>query len=152
MRYWILLLPGTLLLGTLLLAGCAPDAPSNGERALTCTPDTLRPGQSLSIQLPADPGEDLAVVDPNGTVYLAYRAGTAHPQLLPAPSSPKLSGPASLRWSVDSLEMKPYAYDARAAMIVFRQAGTYDIRLGTNVATASTPRYHCSVHYAPNRP
>lgn len=135
----------------LLLMGCSADAPQPGESAFSCTPDTLHAGSNLTIKLP-DPAEgDLAFVDPNGTVFFAYRQGQAHPQLTPVPDQPALSAGATLRFPVDSLRMKPYAYDARAAIPVFRHPGAYTLRLGRELANGVTPAHTCTVHFASDR-
>lgn len=142
----------SLVLSLFLLGGCTSDAPSDTSDTLACSPDTLRAGQAITIDIPSDPGGDLAVIDPSGTVHFAYRAGQAHPQLAPVPTRSTLRGESTLRWPVDSLALKPYAYDARAASHVFRSPGTYTIQLGSDLAAPSAPTHRCSVYFTHERP
>ena len=139
---------GWFVIALLLLAGCGSDAPETGTSSFSCHPDTLQSGSTLALTLPASVEGDLAVTDPNGTVFFAYRSGRAHPQLAPSPDQPALSSGATLRFPVDSLQLKPYAYDARAAIAVFRQRGNYTVRLGPGLADGAEPVHACTVYFA----
>ncbi len=136
----------------LLLLGCGGNTPPpQAEPAFSCAPDTLHAGDTMTITLPDAAEGDLAIVDPQGTLFVAYRTGTAHPQLSPAPAQSALTSGDTLRFQADSLQIKPYAYDARAAIPVFRERGSYEIRLGPNLADGVAPQHRCTVFVASSR-
>lgn len=136
----------------LLWTGCA-DRSTESSESLVCTPDTLYRGQTLRLRLPTPHGGDLAIVDPKGTVYFAYREGTPHPMLSPPAPSGTFTTRELVRFETERVEMKPFIYDARPAIRVFRQTGPYEIRLGSHlVATDQAPAHRCTVYYVHEQP
>ena len=136
------------LLLTALLTGCGAEqaAQNTAAPALTCAPDTLRAGDTLQVHLSA-PGSHLSLADPSGTVYYAFSDGAAHPLLAPALSARLDADRPQLALPIDSLQMKPVAYDARTAIPVFRRPGTYRLYLTAADNVADTTAADCTVEF-----
>jgi hypothetical protein len=107
------------------------------------------------MRMPTPHGDDLLVEDPDGTVYFAFQDGAASPFLAPAPAMPAAGARGFgnlgvLALPLDSLEMKPYAYDARSAVRVFRKPGAYTWRVGTGLpAQGPDPLLACTIVWQP---
>lgn len=131
-----------------LLTGCgSTDRPgSTAAETLTCTPDTLRAGDTLHVQLSAPP-RHLALADPSGTAFYAVVHGSTHPMLSPPISVPMDVEHPHLALPTDSLQMKPVAYDARIAIPVFRRKGRYRLYLRPAGEVTDTTPAGCTVAY-----
>ncbi|MDX1618966.1 MAG: hypothetical protein R3224_09280 [Balneolaceae bacterium] len=122
----------------------------SGIRAsvLDCQPDTLDESTVLRLTMPVPHGGDLGIIDPEGTYYFAFRDGKAEPEMTPQPDFLYFEKQPVFEINPSAFRLLPYVYGAEDAVRVFREPGTYRIRLSQNLETDDGTKVHeCRVLY-----
>lgn len=116
--------------------------------SLTCTPETLRADDTLTLTMSVPHGQYLAVTEPGGTwFYLVYpqlQAGSPHSSLVPSDAFRTM---ASYPIPVD-VRARPRVYGKTLPEAVFVQPGRYRVRIGENLPSDyGPPVTDCYVTY-----
>ena len=135
---------------------CAPRNPSGlppiPVSALECRPTTLRPGDTLTIEVPQRFARELSIENPHEVFFNLVGARddpAAGPRLM---SSDSLQSLRRLQLSISSLSARPYVYGATGVERVFTVPGTYRIRMAEVLGTDDgTPVATCEVRFRGDR-
>jgi hypothetical protein len=135
----------------LMAAGCSKrSAPAADD--FGCTPAELHRGEKLTVRLPQQHGEDLAVVDPDGRLYYVavYTGGAGkRPGLDPAIDPVAFRRMDQLETTSAEAEGAPQdGSGGNARKAVFTKSGPYQILLGDNLGTQyAIVQGQCEVRY-----
>jgi hypothetical protein len=123
---------------------------SSGPRTLTCTPNKLSPGDTVSLRMSIPHGDYLRITTPSGNVHFVVYPQFGQPSrrfsLVPSDSFRNL---ATIRLPAD-LRAKGYATSRDTILqTVFSKTGKYELLIGENLESdRSEDLRTCSVTFA----
>jgi hypothetical protein len=122
--------------------------PWGASAEFRCSPDTLRTGGSVTIEMGANHPGELAAVSPGGGWY--YFQGSSRAVLMPAEAFKKATQ-IEIPHDIQGIVYKDGKPMKKA---LFSAAGRYEIVLAENLETEpeNTLWLHCFVRYEPAKP
>lgn len=124
-----------------------PDTSPVLSVGLTCTPDTLRQGDTLSLVMPVPHGQQLALTQPDGTWFYLIQPGPLTPpnySAVPSDSFRTMSTyriPTNFRW-------RPFVSGRDTLEAVFAEPGKYTVFMGEQLASDHAPPFaKCQVTF-----
>jgi len=125
-----------------------PDTSPVLSVGLTCAPDTLRQGDTLSLVMPVPHGQFLAVEQPSGTwFYIIHPPGYSNPDYSAVPSA-SFREMASYRLPTD-IRALPRVHGRDTLEAVFNEPGKYTILMGEQLATDhGPPTANCKIAFS----
>jgi hypothetical protein len=136
--------------------GQPPDSTVNWDvnvpANIRCSPDTIRPGDTLTVRMDEPHGRYFIARGPDGTDFFIVFPGEGRPDrtqrrvLLPTDSFRKVT---LLKLNTRTLTAGPWVFGRDTNEIVFRQAGVYRLMVGSEMETDGPQFTECRVTYLP---
>lgn len=120
---------------------------------LTCSPSTVRPDSPLVLRMETPHGASLYIGAPDGTLYLVIFHGEGKPDraarrsLMPPETFAQMK---ELRVKVGTLTGGAWVFGRDTNEVVFRDRGTYRVRVGHDMETDGPVYAECLVSFDPS--
>lgn len=120
---------------------------------LGCSPSTVRSDSTLVLRMETPHGASLYIGAPDGTLYLVVFHGQGQPDraarrsLMPPETFAQMK---ELRVKVGTLTGGAWVFGRDTNEVVFRDRGTYRVRVGNDMETDGPIYAECLVTFEPN--
>lgn len=129
----------------------AGDPLEHAAKEFVCSPENLASGDVLRLEFPIPHGQELAIVDPEGTFFfVAYKNLDTRSPLRPRISSQEFAKLSFLEFAVDTLTAHPWVARATQYRRVFSVSGDYVIRVGDVLESDASHVLECTVTFTAN--
>jgi hypothetical protein len=105
-------------------------------RGLVCSPTDIRPADTIKVELPANHGTDLAIVNPRKEYFfISFKSSGGPSALKPIIPAQEFAGMRELKLNVSTATGIPWTGESVAPKNIFTISGTYTIMVAPSLET-----------------
>lgn len=126
---------------------CVTAAGRTQKAGLSCSPKTLKSGDTLILRFRMPHPKELAILAPDRRVwyFLVYQPSESTP--MPIIDKARFAGMHELRLPVSTARGVPWVAGKNSSEIIFQQAGKYEVVLTDILETEGLPSFRCTVRF-----